>query len=135
MRLRIVIDTNVYISRYLLPDSVPGRAVCKIWQEHRVLTSNPALEELSLVLHRKKFARYVQSHSVQEFLSSVRLASEIVPIPSPIHACRDPRDDKFLEVAVHGRAHMILTGDDDLLALNPFQGIEILTPAEFLAQI
>ena len=53
-------------------------------------------------------------------------------IPSPIRACRDPRDDKFLEVAVHGRADLILTGDADLLALYPFRGIAIVTPAEYL---
>jgi putative PIN family toxin of toxin-antitoxin system len=56
----------------------------------------------------------------------------MVDIPFPIHACRDPRDDKFLEVAVHGHADLIVTGDADLLALNPFQGIAILTPAEYL---
>jgi putative PIN family toxin of toxin-antitoxin system len=57
---------------------------------------------------------------------------EFVHIPSPIRACRDPRDDKFLELAVHGRADILITGDADLLALHPFQGIAILTPAAFL---
>jgi putative PIN family toxin of toxin-antitoxin system len=57
-----------------------------------------------------------------------------VDIPFPIRACRDPRDDKFLEVAVHGRADLIVTGDTDLLALHPFRGISILTPAEYVAQ-
>jgi hypothetical protein len=56
-------------------------------------------------------------------------ACETVLIVFP---CRDPRDDKFLEVAVHGRADVIVTGDRDLLDLNPFRGIEILTPAEYL---
>jgi predicted nucleic acid-binding protein len=55
-----------------------------------------------------------------------------VTILSPVRACRDPRDDKFLEVAVHGRADAIVTGDRDLLDLNPFRGIAILTPAEYL---
>jgi putative PIN family toxin of toxin-antitoxin system len=55
-----------------------------------------------------------------------------VDIPFPIHACRDLRDDKFLEVAVHGRADVIVTGDADLLALDPFRGIAILTPDEYL---
>jgi predicted nucleic acid-binding protein len=51
---------------------------------------------------------------------------------APIRACRDPRDDKFLEVAVNGRADAIVTGDQDLLVLNPFQGIPILSPAGYL---
>jgi predicted nucleic acid-binding protein len=49
-----------------------------------------------------------------------------------VRACRDPREDKFLEVAVHGRADVIVTGDRDLLDLNPFREIEILTPTEYL---
>ena len=51
---------------------------------------------------------------------------------SPIHACRDPRDDKFLEVAVHGEADYLVTGDGDLLALHPFGKVAIVTPGRFL---
>ena len=49
-----------------------------------------------------------------------------------VHACRDPRDDKFLEVAVNGMADLIVTGDDDLLVLDPFRPTRILTPKQFL---
>jgi len=59
-------------------------------------------------------------------------ACEAVPILYPIRVCRDPKDDKFLEVAVHGRADALVTGDQDLLDLNPFRGIAILTAAEYL---
>jgi predicted nucleic acid-binding protein len=52
--------------------------------------------------------------------------------PQAIRACRDPKDDKFLELAVHGRADLIVTGDQDLHTLNPFRGIAILTPNAFL---
>ncbi len=51
-----------------------------------------------------------------------------------IRACRDPKDDKFLEVAVHGRADAIVTGDEDLLVLHPLRGIAILTPREYVEQ-
>ena len=51
---------------------------------------------------------------------------------TPIRACRDPRDDKFLQVAVDGRANLILTGDLDLLALHPFAGVAIVSPAAYL---
>jgi putative PIN family toxin of toxin-antitoxin system len=57
-----------------------------------------------------------------------------VEIPFLIRACRDPRDDKFLEVAVHGRADVIVTGDTELLALHPFRGFAILTPTDYLEQ-
>jgi predicted nucleic acid-binding protein len=49
-----------------------------------------------------------------------------------IDACRDPKDNKFLELAVEAGAACIITGDKDLLVLNPFRNIPIFTPAEFL---
>jgi len=54
----------------------------------------------------------------------------LVKVPYPIQACRDPRDDKFLEVAVYGEADLILTGGADLLALHPFRGVRILSPGD-----
>jgi putative PIN family toxin of toxin-antitoxin system len=132
MNARIVIDTNVYVSRYLRPDSVPGKAVGKAWLEATTLLSTPTWHELRIVLQRKKFERYVDPETLAAFLRSVWLYAEQVSISTPIRACRDPRDDKFLEVAVHGRADLILSGDADLLALHPYEGIAILTPAEFL---
>jgi predicted nucleic acid-binding protein len=60
------------------------------------------------------------------------MAAEEVFVSAPIRACRDPRDDKFLEAAVHGHADLILTGDRDLLDLHPFRAIAILTPAAYL---
>lgn len=59
---------------------------------------------------------------------------EIVAVEQPVRACRDPKDDKFLEAAVNGRADVLVTGDRDLLDLHPFRGIAILTPADYLAR-
>ena len=59
-------------------------------------------------------------------------AVRVVTIHLSVHACRDPRDDKFLEVAVNGMADLIVTGDDDLLVLDPFRPTRILTPKQFL---
>jgi uncharacterized protein len=59
-------------------------------------------------------------------------SAELVAITEPIVACRDPTDDKFLELAGSGQADLIAGGEGDLLALNPFRGIPILTPAAFL---
>jgi len=58
--------------------------------------------------------------------------AELVPIIERIAACRDPTDDKFLELAVNGRADLIVTGDADLLTLNPFRSIPIIPPAVFV---
>ncbi len=56
----------------------------------------------------------------------------VVAIGEEVHACRDPKDDKFLDLAVNGQATCLISGDADLLALHPFRGIAILTPAQFL---
>jgi putative PIN family toxin of toxin-antitoxin system len=132
MRQRIVIDTNVYVSTFIRPDSIPARAVEKEWQQAQTLVSLETWTELRIVLNRPKLARYVKPDLLDPFLRNVWAAAEPIVIAFPIRACRDPRDDKFLEVAVHGRADVIVTGDVDLLTLHPFQGISILTPAEYL---
>jgi putative PIN family toxin of toxin-antitoxin system len=133
MKQRIVLDTNVYVSRLLSERSVPGRAVAKAWREAIPLVSRPTVEELRAVLRRPKFDAYVRPETIDSYLAQIWSLSVHIFNPRPIHACRDPRDDKFLEVAVHGRADAIVTGDADLLALHPFRGIEIVSPADFLA--
>jgi putative PIN family toxin of toxin-antitoxin system len=132
MKQRIVLDTNVHVSRLLSERSVPGRAVAKVWREAISLVSRPTMEELRAVLRRPKFAAYVRPETIDPYLAQIWGLSVHIFNPRPIHACRDPRDDKFLEVAVHGLANAIVTGDSDLLALHPFRGIEILTPADYL---
>ncbi len=68
-------------------------------------------------------------------MASFVLAAHPVEVTQAITACRDPKDDKFLELAVSGRATHIVSGDQDLLALHPFAGIPIVTPGSFLAAV
>lgn len=131
-RKRIVVDNNALVSRLLLPDSAPGRAVRSAVDEGQLLISEATLTELADVLARPKFDRYVSIEDRQQFLRLLGRAAELVPITYRIRACRDPKDDKFLELAVNGSAALIITGDKDLLALVPSQGIAIITPASFL---
>ena len=132
MSLRIVIDTNVYVSRALRSNSVPGMAVNKAWLEATTLLSTATWAEVQAVLKRAKFAAYIRSGTLEPYLEKVQSIATFVPILTPIRACRDPRDDKFLEVAVNGRADAIVTGDQDLLVMHPFRGIAILSPAGYL---
>ena len=131
---RIVVDTNALVSRLLLPDSVPARAVHKAVTEARLLVSDATLMELADVLSRAKLDPYVSIADRQQFLRLLGRISEMVPVVHTIRACRDPRDDKFLELAVNGEADIIVTGDDDLLVLNPFRDIPIVTPAAYLGR-
>ena len=130
--LRVVVDTNVLISRLLAPDSAPARAVSHAVRHGQLLASNATLNELAEVLGRAKFDRYLTLEERQQF---IRLLARIVDKPAITHQfrdCKDPKDYKFLDLAVSGSASVIITGDSDLLALHPFHEIPILRPADFL---
>ena len=131
-RTRIVLDSNALVSRLLLPDSIPGQAVRKAVEEGDILMSESTLFELADVLGREKFNAYVSIQDREEFLRMLGRIVEMVTILHAVHDCRDVRDNQILEVAVNGQATVIVTGDEDLLALNPFRDILILKPADFL---
>ena len=129
---RVVFDTNVVVSAALLPRSLPRQALDRALRENAVLVSISTLFELEDVLRRPKFIKYVSELEREEFLAALINHAQVVEVRDPIQACRDPKDDKFLEVAVSGRATHLISGDDDLLCLHPFRGIAILTPHDFL---
>ena len=132
LRERVVVDTNALVSRLLLPSSVPARALQKAVAGAQLLVSEATLAELADVLSREKFDPYITVAERREFLRLLGRIAEVVPIVHKIRACRDPRDDKFLELAVNGAANLVVTGDEDLLALDPFRDIPIITPANYL---
>lgn len=132
MRNRFVVDTNVLISALLFKNSVPFQAIELAEKQGIILYSEATLNELDRVLSRKKFNKYLSLEDRQVFLLKFISASELVSIIEKIAVCRDEKDNKFLELAVSGNANVIVTGDLDLLVLNPFQGVEILTPDMFI---
>ena len=129
---RFVFDTNVTISALLFNDSVPGRAFIRALNHGMILVSGALVGELSRVLGRDRFDPYVTREERDEFLGSLIRESDLIEITETVQICRDPKDDQVLELAVNGNATYIVTGDADLLVLNPFRGVEIITPAEFL---
>jgi putative PIN family toxin of toxin-antitoxin system len=131
--VRFVFDTNVVLSAALFEHSVPDQAFRRALGVGEVLLSLATLQELHDVLSRPKFERYVTLEEREEFLATLVNRASLVEIKETIEACRDPKDNKVLEVAVSGQATCIVSGDEDLRVLHPFRGIPILTPAEFLA--
>lgn len=129
---RLIFDTNTLVSRLLLPGSVPAKAVSKGLHEGQALVSDDTLFELADVLSRKKFDKYISIEERQDFLRMIARLSEKVSIIKIIRECRDPTDDKFLELAVNGKADFLISGDEDLLSLKTFRKTRILSPAEFL---
>jgi putative PIN family toxin of toxin-antitoxin system len=127
-----VFDTNTLVSAVLFEHSTPGQALRRALSRGRVLLSPSTLEELAEVLQREKFERYVTAAEREEFLIAFVERALFMEPTEEVHACRDARDDKFLELAVSGRAVYIISGDADLLVLHPFRNIAIMTAAEFL---
>jgi putative PIN family toxin of toxin-antitoxin system len=129
--LRGVFDNNVLVSAALL-GGVPRKAFDKLLDNGVVLVSVPVLLELADVLNRPKFDKYVTHDERMRFMVSFLKVAEMVEISQSIAVCRDPKDDKLLELAISGTADFLVTGDKDLLVLNPFHRVEIITPREFL---
>lgn len=107
-------------------------AVDRAQREGAILLSYAVLAELFEVLHRDKFRRYIDAEDVRRFLAALTREAEWVDLETNVTACRDPKDDKFLSLAVSGSATHIVTGDADLLALHPFRGIEVISPDAFV---
>jgi putative PIN family toxin of toxin-antitoxin system len=133
--LRFVFDTNVIVSAALLAGSVPRQAFDKALDEGKILISVPVLLELAEVLSRKKLNRYLLEEERMRFLVALLKETELVEVVETISDCRDAKDNKFLELAISGKADCIVSGDSDLLILNPFREIPILTPREFLSDV
>lgn len=134
--LQVVIDTNLVLSALVFSGGrlTPLRLA---WQNHLLqpLISQATATELIRALAYPKFK--LTSAEQEELLADYLPYCKTVRIPTPPPAtpkCRDTHDVSFLELALVGKADVLVTGDADLLVLHPFHGIEILNPADFLAK-
>ena len=129
--MRIVVDTNVFVSAVLKANSLPFLVIRWVEEHGGLLKSSATEQELLSVLDRPNIAA-LTIPAFREGLARLMARAEPVAIVERIEVCRDPTDDKFLELAIGGRADLIVSGDNDLLALNPFCGVPIVTPTAFL---
>jgi uncharacterized protein len=129
--MRAVIDNNVVVSA-LLAEGVPRTVFNKLLDSGTILISVPILLELADVLGRSKFEKYITYDERMRFLVGYLKDAEMVEVIEQIDICRDPKDNMLLELAVSGYADYLITGDDDLLILQEFEGVRIATPRQFL---
>ena len=129
--MRVVVDANVLVSAALKRQSMPGMAALLVERRGGLLKSLETEQQLFEVVARPSLASLIDPET-QAWLKKLMAAAELVTITDRIAACRDPTDGKFLELAVNGHADLIVSGDGDLLALNPFRDIPIVTPAAFV---
>ena len=130
--MRVVFDTNVLVSALLFEDSTPAQAFFFAARKGEILISTDLVNEIHRVIYRPKFNRYISDSQREDFMLSLVETGDLVNVTEAIAICRDPKDNMILELAVSGKADVIVTGDDDLLALNPFRNISILNPHAFL---
>lgn len=129
---RIVIDTGVLISAMLTTHSIPRQAYRKAQQNFEVCVSRYALDELARVIERSKFDAYLPITKRVEFFNLYQKETTEYPVTLEVTDCRDPKDNPFLALALTVKAQIILTSDPDLHSLDPYHGIRILRPAQFL---
>jgi len=129
--MRLVVDTNIFISAALKQGSSPYIALYGASQRCVLLKSVVTEAQFFEVIARPSLTPLI-TQDARDWLTQLMRSAELVSITERIAVCRDPTDDKFLELAVNGRADLILTGDNDLLVLNPFRGIPIVAPGTFV---
>jgi uncharacterized protein len=129
---RVIADTNVLVSRFILPESISAQGIRRVELDSILLFSDTTMMELAEVMACSRFDRYVSRENRERFVLELCSIVEFVPIIQTVRECRDPDDDKILELALNGRADVIITGDEDLLELHPWREIAILTPVSYL---
>jgi len=134
---RLVIDSNVWIAALISPTGTARQLVDAVLDNDiDILMSEATFTELMSRLDRPKFDRYREPEAWNLFVSElVELALWLEDAGTATGISRDPDDDKFLALAVIGRADAIISGDRDLLELVTHEGIPILTPAQFMQRV
>jgi putative PIN family toxin of toxin-antitoxin system len=136
--IRAVLDTNLLVS-YLLTHHPPIATIIdgSLAQDEFVMVTAPELlAELDRVLTYPKLQRYYTDEERTRFVALVMALGEVVDLPETIpRICRDPDDDRLIACAVVGEADVIVSGDNDLLALERVGDIPILTASQFLAML
>jgi putative PIN family toxin of toxin-antitoxin system len=131
----VVVDASVVASAALKRQSTPERALIFALTYDELYLSEPVIEEIREVLRRPKFRKYIDDERLADILALILADACFVSATQSVAACRDPADDKYLELALAAGAYAIISGDRDLLSMSPWRGIRILSPAEYVRLI
>jgi putative PIN family toxin of toxin-antitoxin system len=131
---KIVFDASSIVGALLKQGSVPERALLLARSEDTVCLSVAVEAEIRDVLSRPKFERYLPESRVLRILELITAAAIQVETINSVTDCRDTKDNKYLELALAADAEFIIASDNDLLALDPWRGIRIITPSEYVSR-
>jgi len=134
---RVVFDTSTLVSAALRPDSIPYKALHQAMRSCDLCASEATLAELKDVLLREKFRRYLPDSARHEFLLTIEnhvrlfaVRKEDFIVLNP--GCRDPKDNKFLVLAAVSEAKVLVSSDQVLLVLDPWNEVRVMLPGDFL---
>jgi len=136
--IRAVVDTNILISGVIKPEGATGEILRRLRDgEFALLYTEPLLVELAEGINRPRIRQKYSlgSEDIETVLALILLRGEPIDPTRRVEICRDPKDNMILEAAAAGQADMITSGDFDLLSLREFEGMPIISPAEFLQRL
>ncbi len=130
----IVIDTNVLISAVLSSKGTPYQAFAQGIKSYILLQTKETYQELKTRIYKAKFDKYISNKRREDFLQIIKNKSQFIDTKCKVIICRDTDDNKFLELAIDGKAEFLITGDNDLLSLRNIKQYQnlILSPKEFV---
>ena len=133
--LRVVLDTNVYVSAFLHPN----RPIHHIWRcarerQYHLVTSRPIINELAAVLRGESFL-WPQRRIIRRLRAVARIGTIVEPDFTLNVITEDPPDNRILECAVAGDANLIVSGNRHLLRLRSYEGIAVVRPRDFMRML
>jgi putative PIN family toxin of toxin-antitoxin system len=129
----IVLDSNVIVSAILKPNSIAANALEIAIENFDVVASRESLDELLTVLKRSKFDKYISHDDRMDDLRDYINITKKIPVVLEVVDCKDPKDNKFLALAVTANARLLVSGDKkDLISMSPFRGVKIISIREFI---
>lgn len=144
MKVRAVIDSNIFVSGLILKSGNPYK-ILESWRNNlfTLLTSDAIIQEISKVLYYPKIQKkyLLTQEDINEVLNLLEIDAFKIGNQKTIlksvtsRTSRDVSDNKFLACAIQGKANFIVTGDQDLLVLKNFEGIPIISPSLFVKHL
>jgi uncharacterized protein len=129
----VVFDTSTLIGCCITPHGKPAQALAYALRQHVLAISHATQAELVEVFNRDKFNAWRAKEQRLVFLNAILKSAQMLEVVQRVTDCRDPKDNKFLELALSAKASALVSSNSDLLVLHPYRGIPIVTPANFLA--
>jgi len=130
---RVIVDTSTLIGVLTgKPGGFPAQAVNIAFLWYQRVLSQETRDELERVIRRPALDKYRPLKARLEFLEKYVEGCDMQPVAQQVHDCRDPNDDKFLSLAASTQTPLIISSDPDLTLMNPYQGVEIITPRVFV---